>query len=540
MREKQTAPSRASDLRQRAEAISRRKAADASENLETLSPEAVRQLLHELRVHQIQLEMQNEELRRAQEKLEASRAQYFDLYDLAPVGYFTISKEGLILQANLTGTNLLGMQRSALLKQPFSRFIVKEDQDIYYLHRRGLFETQAPQVCELRLVRRGSSIIWVRLEATVAQDDERGAPVCRAVISDITERKRVEEAEAQRNHELTALHHALVAITQTLDLREVLDEIVSQVGTAIGSTYASIATINQDGSFGMISDDLPGVPPLNRRIRPQGVTRRVIAAGQPAVIEDVAAETDTNPFLVAAGVRSYAGLPLKAKDTIIGVLLVHSREPKAFGNKMRLLADFANQAAIAIENARLYREAALVASLRETDRLKNELLANVSHELRTPLASIKGYNSYVIHYFDRLSKSEMLDSLKEIDGASDKLSEMVENLLQVTRLEAGGFPLQKEPVQIGPVIEQVAADMAQRVSSRRFVTHPVDMAVAVECDPGRIRQVIDNLLGNAGRTTASALPGTTWRRSSTASTRSNRGWPGRASGLAWASRSARA
>ena len=84
--------------------------------IKTLSPDEVRQALHELRVHQIELEMQNEELRRTQEELEASRERYFDLYDLAPVGYFTLSEQGLILEANLKAAKLLGVERSALVK----------------------------------------------------------------------------------------------------------------------------------------------------------------------------------------------------------------------------------------------------------------------------------------------------------------------------------------------------------------------------------------------------------------------------------------
>jgi PAS domain S-box-containing protein len=186
-------------LRQRAEEKAR---ATGDQDLEALPPEEARRLLHELRVHQIELEMQNEELRRAQEELEASRARYFDLYDLAPVGYVLLGEPGLILEANLTAANLLGVARSAMSRQPLTRFILPEDQDIYYRHRKQLFETGQPQVCEMRMVRQGGSPFWARLRATAVrnvpqgQDNESGAsPVaCRIVISDITQLRQAEEA----------------------------------------------------------------------------------------------------------------------------------------------------------------------------------------------------------------------------------------------------------------------------------------------------------------------------------------------------------
>ena len=175
-------------LRKRAEALAGERAGEMPEDLEALSPEVARRALHELRVHQIELEMQNEELRRTQEELEVSRARYFDLYDLAPVGYFTLSEQGLILEANLTAAKLLGVARGALVKQPLSRFILPEDQDIHYRHRKQLLETGAPQSWELRLLRKDAAPFWARVEATTAQDAD-GAAVCRAVVSDITERK---------------------------------------------------------------------------------------------------------------------------------------------------------------------------------------------------------------------------------------------------------------------------------------------------------------------------------------------------------------
>ncbi len=177
-----------------AEEIAQARSAQMPEMLEPFSPERARQLLHELRVHQIELEMQNDELRRTQEELEASRVRFFDLYDLAPVGYFTLSEEGIILEANLTVAILLGVGRGALVKQPLSRFILPEDQDIYYWHRKQLLETGAPQVCEFRMLRAGSPPFQAWLKASAARD-AAGALICRVVVTDITERKLLEDAQ---------------------------------------------------------------------------------------------------------------------------------------------------------------------------------------------------------------------------------------------------------------------------------------------------------------------------------------------------------
>ena len=108
------------------------------------------------------------------------------------MGYCTLSEKGLILEANLTAATLLGVARGALVKQPLTRFILHEDQDIYYRHRKLLFETGAPQVYELRLVKKDGAQVWAHIQATAAQDGE-SRRVCRVVLSDITERKQAEE-----------------------------------------------------------------------------------------------------------------------------------------------------------------------------------------------------------------------------------------------------------------------------------------------------------------------------------------------------------
>ncbi len=213
-------------LRWLAEDIFRRKAGLSQEGLQALSAEEMQHMLYELRVHQIELEIQNEELRRIEAELEAAKDRYFDLYDLAPVGYCTISEKGLILEANLTTATLLGVGRATLIKQPLSRFIVKEDQDIYYRYLKQLLascstvrldseqessgQTGEPLACELRMVKEDGTVFWGFLEATVRQElaagsgkkadgespveASMGAFVFRVVISDISRLKQAEEA----------------------------------------------------------------------------------------------------------------------------------------------------------------------------------------------------------------------------------------------------------------------------------------------------------------------------------------------------------
>jgi len=196
-------------LRAVAEATLRTNGTRLSAVLDTLSPEATSAVLHELQVHQIELEMQNEELRRAQVELEASQDRYFDLYDLAPVGYLTLNEAGLILETNLTAATLLGAVRDTLVKQPFSRFIANQDQDRYYLCRNKLLASAGPQSCELRMVKADGTGFHARLETALARD-AGGTPVCRLVLSDVSDSKRSERALITSEKKYRELHQSMM------------------------------------------------------------------------------------------------------------------------------------------------------------------------------------------------------------------------------------------------------------------------------------------------------------------------------------------
>ena len=122
------------------------------ERLQKLSSQDVRDLVYELGTHQIELEIQNEELRRAQEELEASRSRYAELYDFAPLGYFVFDKAGLILEVNLTGAQLLGIERQLLANKPFAGFIADaEGREIFSNHLTLVLQRQVTLRCEIRL-----------------------------------------------------------------------------------------------------------------------------------------------------------------------------------------------------------------------------------------------------------------------------------------------------------------------------------------------------------------------------------------------------
>ena len=163
------------------------------EDLQEMSIEDVQCLVHELKTHQIELEMQNGELRRAQNELEESRNEYADLYDFAPIGYFTFDKNGLILDVNLTGANKLGVERQFLIKKPFSLYVAPDSKDMFYLHLRQVFMTNIRRTCEIKLAGKDGIQFDAQLESLLVQDSEGKSGQCRTAISDITEHKRIDK-----------------------------------------------------------------------------------------------------------------------------------------------------------------------------------------------------------------------------------------------------------------------------------------------------------------------------------------------------------
>ena len=219
-----------------------------------MSDKETQQLIHELQVHQIELEMQNEELRKAQSELEESRSKYSDLYDFAPVGYFTFDKNGLILEANLTAAKELGVERSVLVNKPFRAYIVAEDREIFDHHLQKVFKSETRQTCEIRLKKKDGSVFYAQLES-IAVSDSGGADVCRTSCIDITSRKQTDRAlldaladSVQRHAEISALLEGSQAIAGYHDFKGAAQSLFNSCKKLTGATSGYVALVSEDGT----------------------------------------------------------------------------------------------------------------------------------------------------------------------------------------------------------------------------------------------------------------------------------------------------
>ncbi len=280
---------------------------------------------------------------------------------------------------------------------------------------------------------------------------------------DITDRKRADQALKHRMAQLTALGQAAQAVTASLDLDEVLTQVISLAREVAVSDYISVALVDKEGRMTQSVENVPNVPALVYRNRDEGITNWITHSRQPVIIDQIGEDGSITPALgegaprianahiVEAGVKSAAGLPLMVKDHVLGVIFFHSLQPSAFHDQLPVLMPFANQVAIAIENARLYQA-------EHESRKQAEALRQATQAVSASLGQRETL-SLILKQLKRVLVYDTASVLILHEGdAPDLIVGVGYEDEQMTSLEAG------QVLSDSPILSQMARDLQSVIS----------------------------------------------------------------------------
>jgi PAS domain S-box-containing protein len=243
-------------------------------------PRPAKELLHELQVHQIQLEMQNEELRQAQVALEESRDRYVDLYEFAPVGYLSLNRDGVIEEINLTGATLLGVERNKLPGHRFPPFIATEDRDRWQSHFLNALTRDDKLICELALQHGDGARCYVRLDCLRLSKAGK-IPMVRIVLTDITERKAFE----RKLRDLTAHLETVSEQEKASIAREIHDELGGTLTALKIKTHQLKTDLAENDNVIKLLEQVESMSQLINSAA--GITRRIISDLRPTILDDL-------------------------------------------------------------------------------------------------------------------------------------------------------------------------------------------------------------------------------------------------------------
>jgi PAS domain S-box-containing protein len=415
----------------------------------------IKKLIYELQVYQIELELQNEELRRTQNDLEESRNKFADLYDFAPIGYFTFDSQGMIIDVNLTGAKQLGTERIFLRKLPLVTFITPEYQETFFLHRKEVLETKDKQVCELLLRKRDNTTFYAQVESVVANSEEDNTEIIRSAFVDISKLKELEQNLSAEQERLSVTLESIGDGIVTTDTR---GNIISINRTAKEITgWTSEEACNHH-----ISDFFTKV---NEKVGDQSSNpiEIIIKGNQPRKIYNNIIFFDKNNN---EKILDVVGAPIKDNRNMpIGVVL-------AFQD--------------VTEREKLEREIQKIKNLEAI----GILAGGIAHDFRNILTSATSRLS--LARLQTKTEDPVYTYIVEAEKACERAKEITNQLLTFSK---GGAPIKQLTS-----VEHIIRDTVEFTLHGGSVSYDFDFCPGlgiVEIDQGQISQVINNIIINA-------------------------------------------
>jgi two-component system CheB/CheR fusion protein len=419
-------------------------------------------LLHELSVYQSELESQNEQLRQTQVELEESRARYRDLYAEAPIAFLTVGIQGRILSCNRRAAELLRLTIPTAGRRRITEFMSSDNAATFTQQFAALYRSRDPVRFECEMRRADGRMFWAEMTMNLSRDGADGSPLCRVALTDLTDRKRIQDD--------TARLVAIVASSEQAIISQELDGTITtwNAGSERLFGFTAAQAVGHSIKLIMPADRASEEEEIRHRIR----TRETIAVESIRIRQD---GTSVPVFISAA--------PILAKGRVSGVSYI--------------IRDISEQVAARQEVARL------LDNLRQADRRKDDFIATLAHELRNPLAPIRNAAAVMRFAPDLTPKLQWCRDV--IDRQIGHMAALLDDLLDVSRLARDKITLRRERLELGTAIAQ-AVELNRHLiegHGHKLVMQPAPVAIEVEGDLTRLTQIFGNLLNNAAKYTDS-------------------------------------
>src|SRR5271165_1598300 len=434
-------PTDGTELRRRAEArLSEKQKSQRSPAEAQRTSHDRQRLVQELQIHQIELEIQNEQLEQARAETEAALESYTDLYDFAPLGYFTLDRDGTIRQANLTGSRLLGVDRSRLVNRRFGLFVAENSRSAFRAFTERVFASQSRESCEAMLLREAKTPFYARIEARSSDDGQE----CRAMVVDITERKRSEEKIQEQANLLELAHDAIFVRS--------LDEKIQYWNKGAEQLYGWTAEEAIGGDFGKM------------------------------VCENGAFFEAAKKVLLEEG--SWSGEARKRTKA--------RREVVVASRWTLLLDDQGNPSSILTIDTDITQERQIMEAQFRTQRLEliGTIAGGIAHDLNNIL-------QVIITNLDLAASGPTFDERlpKYLDDASQGAKRAANLARRLLTFSKGGAPL-KQPLDVAEILTQAVLLALSGSKLKPQFAFQRDLYPVIG-DPVQITQVIENAVINA-------------------------------------------
>ncbi|WP_281846727.1 sensor histidine kinase [Olleya namhaensis] len=457
--------------------------------LKGITLDKAKTLLHELEVHQIELEMQNEELREAQHRLEVIRDQYTDLFDFAPVGYLILDNKGVIVNINLTACDLLGIERALIKGKPLSAYMSSGESKILFLKLQEAFKTGRLDGFELEMKHKNKATFTALLQGAITSNTNLKEDLCRISFQDVT---TIKEAEViLQQHE--ALQKEKEKIQQYLDLAPVVFLLID--------TNNKVEMINQKGCdlIDCTSQEIIGrswfqdfICDLNTNPSNTNILNNLEEEKSIPTNFESKLRSKTGEMLI----MSWTNVALLDKNGILlGTLVAGeniTERKKAELRKERYTQDLED-----IVEQRTQKLTEALHNEKMVNEMKTAFVSMASHEFRTPLTSVLSSTILIEKYNDLKQYPKQKRHIERIKGAVGQLTSILEDFLSMDKLERGIITINEEAFDLKIFTEDILKELEFSLKENQYLNYHHIGSSMVVLDRKILRNIFLNLITNA-------------------------------------------